>query len=147
MTISFQTVESRNEFVKDTLKFTHVEPRHLLDVLGYTHLQEVYRGRAIKYNALHNIAVCYISMTSETGYRDYFEEEGFVMYQGEGQRGDQVMTRGNRLLEPENTAVMIIVCTGDGNWFYRTGLRIGPPRYGPNESGNRQVYHFKIEVL
>lgn len=143
---SFQTVMSRNAFVKDSLGFTNIDVQALLNALGCTYIWELCRGRAIKYNPINDIVVCYISMTSKITYRDYAEDNGFVMYQGEGLKGDQVMTHGNRLLAPEHTIVLLVVCTGNGNWFYRTGVRVEAPRYEVDGTG-RHVYHFKIQLM
>jgi hypothetical protein len=143
---SFQTVNSRVEFVENHLGFTRIELNALLTALGYTAQIQIC-SPGIQFNTLNDIIVCYISMTPQVIYRDYSEEQGFIMYQGEGRKGDQVMTRGNRRLEPENTPVLLIACTGEGNWFYRLGTRIEKPRYGLSDALDRNVYRFKIQLM
>lgn len=144
---NMHTVAERIEYVRNVMGFFPTTTDAIESVLDIHDFKRICSRTAINY--VNGIITCYISMTSPHGYEDYCPKTGVIMYSGEGkpEKGDQKATSyGNSLLIPNN-AVLVLVCAGEGQWFFRTGVRVTGSTYGWCEKTKRMVFHFKIKLV
>ncbi|MHA2245260.1 MAG: hypothetical protein ACXADY_09875 [Candidatus Hodarchaeales archaeon] len=144
-------------------KIAHLNKDDSIPIIGAFYLNEEMKkmtnvspqggiriSRSQKFHPEGHIVIC-AKLSSQTIYSDHFDEEGLLHYTGEGQKGDQTLTKGNKAIYESNQTGKLIFLfkkhNEGGNWEF-----MGPVKFQdyytsqqPDIDGNnRLVYIFRL---
>ena len=128
-----------------------LENTYILSQLADAFGRRVLYGSGINYSKEHNVILLISKHTKNSPYNDSNIHNGFILYTGEGQRGDQKLTNGNKRLlnsSKDNIDIHLFYSDEKNKYIYKGLFKLtGDIKYvdEPDVEGNlRKVIKFPL---